>query len=123
MELLVYLTTNEVDDEAAVAVAAGGAAAEESHAVGRAHDDVEDVVPPEDDGVVAGVREGVAEGEDGVERAPPRTAAVSAPAEDERNKTTSAAAAKAAGTDLRPPLISLSMPSSLARSLGVRTCC
>ena len=63
MELLVYLTTNEVDDEAAVAVAAGGAAAEESHAVGRAHDDVEDVVPPEDDGVVAGVREGVAEGE------------------------------------------------------------
>ena len=57
--------TDEVDDEAAVAVPAGGAA-EEGGAVGRARDRVEDVVLGEDDGVVAGVGEGVAEAEDGV---------------------------------------------------------
>jgi hypothetical protein len=59
------LLTDEVDDEASVGVAARGAA-EERHAVGEPCRWVGQRVGGEDDDVVAGVGEGVAEAEDGV---------------------------------------------------------
>lgn len=100
---------DEVDDEASVTVAAGGAAVEEGHAVRRAHDDVEDIIPVEDDRVVADVRERITEAKMESNGAPPRREAAapasSASAADERKTAAAAstAAMEAAGANLRPP--------------------
>lgn len=63
------MLTDEVEDDAAVGGAAGGVA-EERRAVGRPHHGDGDGVHCEGDRLVAGVREGVTEAEDGIVRAP-----------------------------------------------------